>query len=519
MKQKNIFITTPIYYASGDPHIGHAYTTVLADVISRYKKLIGHDVFFLTGMDEHGQKILEKAESARKKPKDFVDEIASKFKDLWSKLDIDYSVFARTTDQNHCDTVTKVFRIFHENKFIYLDNWQGLYCVQCEENYTKSQAVKKDGDDCLYCKVGHKLTTKKEESYFLKISQFQDWLKNFLATNPNFIYPENRLKELNNNFIDQGITDLSVSRTTYDWGIKVPGDDKHVIYVWIDALMIYLSGLGYLSKDDSNFKKYWENEDSQIIQLMSKEITRFHCIYWPIMLEMLGLRKPTNIISHGWIVTDKGKMSKSLGNVIDPNEYIQNYGSDALRYFLCKEISIENDGVFSKELFINTFNNDLANNYGNLVSRSIGMLTKYTNRKVIKPDDKYFDELDKSLITKSRESVTKINDLIEQTKIQAVLETIIQLGNAANKYIEDKKPWVLLKESKTNEVNAFLFTLFNVVRIMTTFLSPVLVKGTKEAINQLNLTSELLNVSSIDNFDLSNNHQVNNSSPIYLRIK
>ncbi len=358
-----------------------------------------------------------------------------------------------------------------------------------------------------------------EESYFLKISQFQDWLKNFLVTNPNFIYPENRLKELNNNFINQGITDLSISRTTYDWGIKVPGDDKHVIYVWIDALMIYLSGLGYLSKQDSNFKKYWENENSQIIQLMSKEITRFHCIYWPIMLEMLGLRKPTNIISHGWIVTDKGKMSKSLGNAIDPNEYIQNYGSDALRYFLCKEISIENDGVFSKELFINTFNNDLANNYGNLVSRSIGMLTKYTNGKVIKPDDKYFDELDKSLITESRQSITKIIELIEQTKIQNILETIIQLGDATNKYIEDKKPWVLVKENKANEVNAFLFTLFNVVRVMTIFLSPVLVKGTKESISQLNLTSELLNVASINDFDLSNNHQVNNSSPIYLRIK
>lgn len=467
-------------------------------------------------MDEHGQKIYEKANGVD--PKSFVDQIAFKFKNLWNKLDIDYSAFARTTDDNHCKMVQKIFKTYQDKQYIYLDNWEGLYCVQCEENYTKSQAVKKE-DGKLYCKVGHELTYKKEESYFLRISKFQNWLESFLSSHPDFVYPNGRVKELNNNFINQGITDLSISRTTYDWGIKVPGNDKHVIYVWIDALMIYLSGLNFLSDDDSLFQKYWNDESTEVIQLMSKEITRFHCIYWPIMLEMLGLRKPTHIISHGWIVTDKGKMSKSLGNVIDPFEYIANYGSDALRYYLIKEISIENDGIFSKELFINCFNNDLANNYGNLVSRSIGMLTKYTSGLITKPDLQCFDLSDNTLLNLTKSTITSCVECIESNKIQQCVKNILTLGDVANKYIEDKKPWVLIKENKTGEVNAFLFTLVNVVRVMTILLSPILVKGTKEAINQLGFSKEQLTIESLSDFNLIDNHKVNSSKPIYLRIK
>ncbi len=519
MGNKKVYITTPIYYASGNPHIGHSYTTVLADSLARSKKLIGNDVFFLTGMDEHGQKIFEKAQKENKQPHQFVDEIATKFQQLWKDLDINYNVFARTTSKQHCDLVEKVFQIYTEKNFIYLDNWEGLYCVQCEENYTKSQAVKHEDDDCLYCKVGHKLSYKKEQSYFLKISQFENWLKEYLINHPTFIYPNNRLKELNNNFINQGLTDLSISRTTYDWGIKIPNDDKHVVYVWIDALMIYLSGLGYLSNDDKNYQHYWNDKSCEIIHLMSKEITRFHCIYWPIMLEMLNIRKPTHIISHGWIITDKGKMSKSLGNVIDPFEYIQNYGSDALRYFLVKEISLENDGIFSKDLFVNCFNNDLANNYGNLVSRTIGMLTKYSNKVVNKPDNQYFDNNDNELISFAKAIISKCVEHINNNKLQQMIIDIMTLGDHANKYIEDKKPWVLFKENKTNEINAFLYTLINVVRIMTFFLSPILTKGTKQAISQLNLSNEQLSINLIDKFELLDKHTVNESSPIYLRIK
>ena len=519
MSNKKIYITTPIYYASGNPHIGHSYTTILADCLARSKKLIGYDVFFLTGMDEHGQKIFEKSQNENKNPQQFVDEIATKFQQLWKDLDINYSIFARTTNKEHCDLVKKVFQIYVEKNFIYLDNWEGLYCVQCEENYTKSQALKHENDDCLYCKVGHKLTYKKEQSYFLKITQFQNWLKEYLINHPTFIYPNCRLKELNNNFINQGLTDLSISRTTYDWGIKVPNNSKHVIYVWIDALMIYLSGLGFLSDNDKNYQLYWNDESCEIVHLMSKEITRFHCIYWPIMLEMLGIKKPTHIISHGWIITDKGKMSKSLGNVIDPFEYIQNYGSDALRYFLVKEISLENDGVFSKNLFINSFNNDLANNYGNLVSRTIGMLTKYSNKVVNKPEKQYFDNSDEELTSIAKATISKCIECIGNNNIQQMIIDIMTLGNHANKYIEDKKPWILFKENKTNEINAFLYTLINVVRIMTLFLSPILTKGTQQAIIQLNFSNEQLSIDSIKKFELLDKHIVKESFPIYLRIK
>lgn len=515
MESKKVYITTPIYYASGNPHIGHSYTTILADVLARYKRLLGYDVFFLTGMDEHGQKIYEKAVQANKQPKEFVDEIANKFKDLWSKLDINYSIFARTTNQQHCNCVSKVFQKYLDKDYIYLGNWEGLYCVQCEENYTKSQAIKKERDDSLYCKVGHKLSYKKEESYFLKISSFQNWLKEFLNSNPNFVYPQSRINELNNNFINQGVSDLSISRTTYDWGIKVPCNGKHVIYVWIDALMIYLSGLGYLSNNDELFQKYWNDPNTEIIQLMSKEITRFHCIYWPIMLEMLGLRKPTYIISHGWIITEKGKMSKSLGNVIDPFEYINEYGSDALRYFLIKEISFDKDGIFSKELFINTFNNDLANNYGNLVSRTIGMIAKYTNGVVCVQDANFTNPI----LDLCNKSIDEIIECIKNNKMQQLVNIVISLGNAANKYIEDTKPWELKKINKDLEISQFLYTLLNVSRIMTLFLSPILTKGTKSATEQLNFNREELNIDSIKDFTKVNNKKIGKSMPIYLRIK
>ena len=379
MSKKRIYITTPIYYSSGKPHIGHAFTTILADVLARYKKKIGHDVFFMTGMDEHGQKIEEKAKELKQTPKELVDSCAKVFKDLWNLLGIDYSYFIRTTDQYHIKAVQNIFTTLYNKGFIYLGMWEGLYCVSCEENYTKNQAVKKEDDKNFYCAVGHKLSLREEESYFLKIKQFKKYISSFLH-DENLVYPASRVNELFNSFLNnEDFDDLSISRSNFTWGIPIKENPKHVIYVWLDALSNYITGLGYTQKNDEKFKKYWESQDCEIIHLMAKEITRFHCIYWPIMLEMLGLRKPTHYISHGWIITDKGKMSKSLGNVLDPIYFVNKYGRDAFRYYLAKEISIRDDSIFSEELFIGVFNKDLANTIGNLVNRTIGMVKKYVD--------------------------------------------------------------------------------------------------------------------------------------------
>ncbi|MDE7221783.1 MAG: methionine--tRNA ligase, partial [Ureaplasma sp.] len=373
---KKAFISTPIYYASGNPHIGHAYTTLLADVLSRYKKMLGYDVFFVTGTDEFGQKIQTLAKANNLTEQEFVNKNCEKFIDLFNKLGIEYNGFSRTTNSSHIKTVQKIFSQMINNDDIYLDNWNGFYCVNCEENYTKSQVIEKDGQ--MFCNVGHKIIEKNEESYFFKMSKYNEWINSFLNENPNLIYPNHRVNELKNNFL-KDLTDLSVSRTTTTWGIPILENPNHKIYVWVDALFNYLTILGYLQKNDLNYQNFWANKECEKIHIMSKEITRFHCIYWPIFLNSLSLNLPTKIYAHGWIVTKEGKMSKSLGNVIDPFELISNYSRDAVRYFFIKEINPIRDGIFSNDIFIETINTDLANNIGNLVNRTIGMLKKYTN--------------------------------------------------------------------------------------------------------------------------------------------
>lgn len=509
---KKFYITTPIYYASGKPHIGHSYTTIWADVLARYKKEIGYDVFFLTGTDEHGQKILDTAEKQNIPVQEMLDNISDQFKKLWKELDINYSKFVRTTDKQHCETVQKAFTKLLERDYIYKGTWTGLYCVNCEENYTRDQAVEKDGK--LYCKVGHPLTTKDESSYFLKVGEFAEWVK-IQYQLPYFILPNSRINELRGSFIDKGLEDLSVSRSSLKWGVPVPNDPKHVVYVWLDALLAYLSGLGYLSNDDANFQKYWQDNETDIVHLMSKEITRFHCIYWPILLNMLDLRLPSNIISHGWVVTKEGKMSKSLGNIVDPMDYVKEFGSDAFRYYIVRQVSLEKDGVFSRDLFIETYNTQLANNYGNMATRVAGMIKKYFNNVVSTYSEKDLTALDKEVIEKEKKVLSTVEKKVDDYFINSLIDDIQGQYDVLNKYIEDSKPWALAKDpAKKAQLSNCLNILFNGMVNLMILLSPILVKTTANIEKSLGikLTSK----------NLSKNWQgtkIGDLAPIFVRVE
>ena len=504
---EKFYITTPIYYPSANFHIGHCYTTIIADSIARYKRLAGYDVFFLTGTDEHGEKIEKKAKENGVTPKEYVDKIVDNAKDLWKSLGISYDKFIRTTDEYHEKAVQKIFNKLYEQGDIYKGEYEGLYCTPCESFWTETQLVDGKCPDC-----GRDVHIVKEESYFFKLSKYQDKLIKLYEEHPEFIQPESRKNEMLNNFIKPGLEDLCVSRTTFNWGIPVTFDAKHVVYVWIDALTNYITALGYMSDDDSLFKKYWPAD----LHLVGKEIVRFHTIIWPALLMALDLPLPKKVFGHGWLIIDGGKISKSLGNYKDPREYIDLYGVDAIRYFALREVPFGNDGTFSESALISRTNADLANILGNLVNRTISMSYKYFDGIVLEPTCK--EKMDIDLINSVSNLYKIVDEKMEELHISEAIDAIFDVLRKCNKYIDDTTPWVLAKdETKKDRLATVLYNLLESIRICAILLSPFMPTSVDKILYQLN--TKVTSYDSCKKFgQIEINNQLNKPEPIFLRI-
>ena len=482
MDNKKFYITTPIYYPSSNFHIGHCYTTIVCDAIARFKRLQGFDTFYLTGTDEHGQKIQKKAEEAGVTPKEYVDEIVANAKDLWKSLGISYDKFIRTTDEEHVECVQKIFKQLYDQGDIYKGEYKGLYCTPCESFWTETQLVDGKCPDC-----GREVSEVAEEAYFFKLSNYADRLVKYYDEHPDFIEPISRKNEMINNFIKPGLEDLCVSRTSCDWGIPVTFDEKHVVYVWLDALSNYISALGYKSDDETLFKKYWPAD----VHMVGKEIVRFHVIIWPIMLMALGIELPKKVFGHGWLVINGGKISKSLGNYKDPREYIDSYGVDAVRYYALREVPFGSDGTFSEEALINRTNADLVNNLGNLVNRTISMDKKYFEGIVENPN--VSEDLDNDLIKSCEELYTIVPEKVDGLKVNEALQAIFDVLKKANKYIDDTTPWILAKdETKQDRLKTVLYNLLESIRICTIYLQAFLPTTAEKIFKQINTSKTSL---------------------------
>ena len=474
---KKFYITTPIYYPSAGLHIGHCYTTIIADAIARYKRLSGYDVFFQTGTDEHGLKIENKAKEAGVTPKEYVDKIIENAKDLWQSLNISYDFFIRTTDDFHVKRVQEIFKKLYDQGDIYKGEYKGLYCVPCESFWTETQAADGKCPDC-----GRDVTEVTEEAYFFRLSKYQHKLEEFYETHPHFIEPESRKNEMLNNFIRPGLEDLCVSRTSFTWGIPVTFDEKHVIYVWIDALTNYITSLGY-PDETPEFKKYWPAD----LHLVGKEIVRFHTIIWPAILMALGLELPHQVFGHGWLIIDGGKISKSLGNYKDPREYINTYGVDAVRYFALREVPFGSDGTFSEKALITRTNGDLCNILGNLVSRTIQMGIKYFNGVVKNPG--VSEDIDAYLVDSINNLKSVVSEKVNALKINEALECIFEVLRKCNKYIDDTTPWVLAKEEdKLPRLETVIYNLLEGIRICAILLQAFIPTTSEKIFNGLNIT-------------------------------
>lgn len=511
-QEKTFYLTTPIYYPSDKLHIGHAYTTVAGDAMARYKRLRGYKVWFLTGTDEHGQKIERKAQENNETPQQFVDRIVGGIQELWKKLDVSNDDFIRTTQERHKQGVEKIFKQLLEQGDIYKGEYEGWYCTPCESFFLERQL---DHGNCPDC--GRPVELVKEESYFFRMSKYADRLLAHYEANPDFIQPESRKNEMINNFIKPGLEDLAVSRTTFDWGIKVPGDPKHVIYVWIDALSNYMTALGYGSDNEQAYRDFWPAD----VHLVGKEIVRFHTIYWPIMLMALDLPLPKKVFAHGWLLMKDGKMSKSKGNVVDPVLLIDRYGLDALRYYLLREVPFGADGTFTPENFVERINFDLANDLGNLLNRTVAMIDKYF-AGVLPAYTAEATPYDAPLEQLAGETVTTVEQAMERMEFSVALSSIWQLVSRTNKYIDETQPWVLAKsEEQRLQLGSVMYHLAESLRIISIMLQPFLTHAPHAIWKQLGITAgELTSWESMKRFgQLPEGTKVGKGEPLFPRLE
>ncbi len=511
MKTKNYYITTPIYYPSGKPHMGHAYSSIIADVIARYKRLEGYKVYFLTGTDEHGLKIQREAEKNKKKTQIFCDELSKKFKELTKILNLSNNDFIRTTEKRHYNSVEDLWNKLVESGDIYLDKYKGWYSVSDEAYYDSDEIEDKNN-----CKVsivsGSKVEWVEEESYFFKLSSWSKKLLEHYKSNPGFILPVSRNNEVVK-FVEKGLKDLSVSRTSFSWGIPVPKNKKHVIYVWLDALTNYLSAINYPDTSSDLYKDFWPAD----LHIIGKDILRFHAIYWPAFLMAAKLPLPKRIFGHGWILSDEKKMSKSLGNILDPIDIIEKYGIDQLRYYLIKEVSLGNDGNISLENLKNCINNDLANNYGNLCQRVFSFIKKNCENKIPKSND--FSKNDKALTNKLKSNVQKLNELINRQDLNNYIKQVIEHSFDSNKYFNDSEPWSL-KKTDTKKMYSVLYSIVEQIKNISILLLPIIPDSANKILDIINVDKSLRIISEINkNNNLNHDKELGNIEILFRKVE